>query len=174
MNSADISEESHRTFETIEELRERLRKNYIEAKKQREKYLNLSPNKAKSEDSSLNGYRSKTQKQPVFKNYKQKNDATPRVNGVVKFSNDPKNPETFAAELSSALKKNNEKISNAENDIIPSSKVPRSPSGSSVNTPRSPSGHSIKSNQKSSSGVSTSSLERSPFPHSISSTRRRH
>ena len=84
----DSNNTSHRNYETIEQLRVRLKQNYNEAKRQREKYLNLSPSRKKEADKSLNGFRSKTQHQPVFKNYKQKSEVRPKTNNVVTFHNE--------------------------------------------------------------------------------------
>ena len=83
MSSIDIDDNSHRNYETIEQLRSRLKQNYNDAKRQREKYLNLS--RKKESVKSLNGFRSKTQQQPVFKNYKQKAEPEPKTNNVVTF-----------------------------------------------------------------------------------------
>lgn len=152
MSTIDQDENSHRTYETIEELRSRLKQGYHEAKKQREKYLNLSPNKQNENDKCINGYRSKTRQQPVFKNYKQITEIPAKTNGVVKFSNQVKasspngdsnvidNSDSFAAELSNALKRTND--NNSEETVN-----------------RSPSGYSLKSSLKSSSGVSTGSID---------------
>lgn len=120
------SKSSHRTYETIEELRARLTKNYREAKKQREKYLNIGANKtSKSPDTSINGYRSKTQQQKIFKNYKLKqedNIPKERTNTTVSFAVDDDAALTsssasrsisFAEELSNALQRQGQIVSSA-------------------------------------------------------------
>jgi len=58
---------------SVESLREKLKENYIEAKKQREKYLNLKSEGSKENDTekSVNGLRRKAGEQTVRKNYKQ-------------------------------------------------------------------------------------------------------
>uniref|UniRef100_A0A7M6DQN1 Uncharacterized protein n=1 Tax=Clytia hemisphaerica TaxID=252671 RepID=A0A7M6DQN1_9CNID len=123
MASQDL-DDSHRSYETIEQLRARLKQNYLEAKRQREKYLNLSPTRKKDSAKNLNGYRSKTQQQPVFKNYKQKSEVQERTNGVVKFdnqlsvngvrTNSPNDQST--SELSQAL---SNKKTTSDREIIP-------------------------------------------------------
>lgn len=153
---------SHRTFETIEELRVRLIQSYSDTKRQREKYLNVSvaTSRQLSEDKNINGYRSRTQQQPVFQNYKQKTEVATKTNGIVKFSNQQQHYTTngvasdstdhFAVELSNALQRTN----NAHNHrhqqpiVIETTYAPR--------TPRSPSNQSVKGTlKKSTSEISS-------------------
>ena len=116
----------HRTYETIEELRTRLMQNYVEAKQQREKYLNLKEKKTKEEmeEKSLNGKRNKMQSKTVFKNYKkyslnkgsrkEPNDLSVGKKGPSIAINGPLNssdPGSFDNELASALKKRKESLS---------------------------------------------------------------
>lgn len=105
MSSTDldgVENNSHRNYETIEQLRGRLKQNYVEAKRQREKYLNLSPSRLKDAGKSLNGHRSKTQQQPVFKNYKQKSEKKPKTNGVVTFHNEQDLVRSYSGDNTSA------------------------------------------------------------------------
>ena len=98
----DSNNTSHRNYETIEQLRVRLKQNYNEAKRQREKYLNLSPSRKKEADKSLNGFRSKTQHQPVFKNYKQKSEIRPKTNNCLLYTSPSPRDATLSRMPSSA------------------------------------------------------------------------
>lgn len=147
MATDEKNKPTHRSYETIDELRVRLMKNYKEAKKQREKYLNI--NKAKTNpDSCINGYRSKPNQQPVFKNYKMKlgedgNRLKPRGhNGgtSVTFadteqpsSSNCKNSISFAEELSDAIQKQSDVIAPVlENSTSYSTPVANDDSSDSV------------------------------------------
>ena len=157
MNSiSDLDENStHRTFETIEELRVRLIQSYSDTKRQREKYLNITAATSKNlnKDKNINGYRSKTQQQPVFQNYKRKTEVAAKTNGIVKFSNQQQkstptsngvsndSSDHFAVELSNALQRTNNTRNHHQQPIV-------------IETTYSPSNQSVKSNfKKSSSGV---------------------
>lgn len=123
-SSTDLTTNDHRNYETLEELRGRLYKNYNEAKVQREKYLNINSVKTKEEiaQKSINGYRNKKKiGQNIHKNYKttqdgdlqQQNGATKKQNGELNLQNGGALQQNVGSQIQSGGLKQESNISKA-------------------------------------------------------------
>lgn len=110
-------QEDLRTLETLDELKARLKANYLEAKKQREKYLNLSREQTSEEKraKSLRGTRKCTEDDVDGKNNAKNVTATDIGGGDVE--NVTALAATLQSELESRILKNNGGSSSSSRDV---------------------------------------------------------